>query len=353
MAVATRMHYLGERAHFSPRDVVDVPGFHYTHGLQTPTIHWPNASYAPIRIGASKVLTFGMLTGDAIVNCEYAVYDPQNVGDPRPFASNGSSAKHLALVLNRYEARAMLGKSEDSMEALAIALSQKESAEVVVIKQGPMGALVYEDGKFSRVPAYRTKRVWKIGSGDQFAANFAYAWMEEGRSASEAADRASRAAALYCESRTFPNIVDIDKAHLEPIRIGRYAEGFRATVYLAGPFFTLGQLWVIEQAKTALENTGLKVISPYHDVGHGCADDVVDLDLKYLRECDLVLAVGDGMDAGTIFEIGYARALGKPVIFYAENEVGEDRKMMEGSHCQMTDDFVSAIYWTVWEAVAL
>jgi nucleoside 2-deoxyribosyltransferase len=59
------------------------------------------------------------------------------------------------------------------------------------------------------------------------------------------------------------------------------------------------------------------------------------------------------MDAGTVFEVGYAKALGKPVIFYAENEVGEDIKMFEGTHCQMVKDFPTAIYKTVWEALAL
>ncbi|MCF5884434.1 nucleoside 2-deoxyribosyltransferase, partial [Aeromonas veronii] len=62
---------------------------------------------------------------------------------------------------------------------------------------------------------------------------------------------------------------------------------------------------------------------------------------------------GDGLDSGTIYEIGYARALNKPVIFYAENESVQDKKMIEGSNCYITDDYVSAIYHTVWEAIVL
>ncbi len=55
----------------------------------------------------------------------------------------------------------------------------------------------------------------------------------------------------------------------------------------------------------------------------------------------------------TIYEIGYARALNKPVVFYVENESAQDRKMMEGSDCLITDDYVSAIYQMTWAAVEL
>lgn len=98
---------------------------------------------------------------------------------------------------------------------------------------------------------------------------------------------------------------------------------------------------------------GLDVFSPYHDVGIGSAEDVVEKDLEGVRDCDALFAIGDGLDSGTIYEIGYARALNKPVVYYAENESDQDNKMMEGSGCRITDDYVSAIYQTVWEAMVL
>jgi hypothetical protein len=51
--------------------------------------------------------------------------------------------------------------------------------------------------------------------------------------------------------------------------------------------------------------------------------------------------------------VGYAHRDGKPVIVYAENEYGEDCKMMIGTGCFMRDNFVSAIYQTVWVAASL
>lgn len=326
--------------------------FFYIHGLSVPSILWPEKQ-PDLQVTAGKVLRFGMLEGTAVVDAEYAVFDPQNVIRPEAFAQNGSKAKHLALVLNRYEAVQLLGDVEQEPIKIAKRLAQKQGAEVVVLKMGPKGALVYHQDKHQWVPAYSTSRVWKIGSGDQFAANFAYAWMEERRPPVEAAERASRATAFYAQYRGYPSSAELDSFRPAPLRVSdAYKDGRVPTVYLAGPFFTLGQLWVIEQARNCLRDMGLNVFSPYHDVGHGPADRVVRQDVEGIHKSDVVLAIGDGLDSGTIFEVGYARARGIPVVFYAENESQEDLKMMEGTDCFLRDDFVSAIYQTVWAAVS-
>ncbi|MDS6625341.1 nucleoside 2-deoxyribosyltransferase [Klebsiella variicola] len=85
-------------------------------------------------------------------------------------------------------------------------------------------------------------------------------------------------------------------------------------------------------------------------VGHGPAEEVVEKDLDAIRQADIVFAIGDALDSGTIYEVGYARALGTPVVFYAENESEEDQKMMEGSGCILSKDYVTAIYKTLWVA---
>ena len=53
------------------------------------------------------------------------------------------------------------------------------------------------------------------------------------------------------------------------------------------------------------------------------------------------------------YEIGYARAWNKPVVVYCENEIADDKKMMQGSGCRLCNDFVSAVYETLWIACAL
>lgn len=158
-----------------------------------------------LQINAEKVLRFGMIDGTAVIEAKYAVFDPQNADGPESFKANGSKAEHLALVLNRHEAHQLVSDSRDlSPQELATALASQEGAEVVVIKMGPLGALVYDKGSISHVPAYRTKRVWKIGSGDTFAAHFALGWMDSGLSAHEAAANASIATAFYCENQGLP-----------------------------------------------------------------------------------------------------------------------------------------------------
>jgi nucleoside 2-deoxyribosyltransferase len=91
------------------------------------------------------------------------------------------------------------------------------------------------------------------------------------------------------------------------------------------------------------------VFSPFHDVGPGSAELVAPLDLAALDECDAVLAVLNGGDAGTIFEIGYATAKSIPIVALAQNMRPEDMKMPVGSGCLVVTDVVSAIYQTVWQ----
>ncbi|EKN3402644.1 nucleoside 2-deoxyribosyltransferase [Yersinia enterocolitica] len=347
---------LRERAYFENFDVCTVKTersvfFHYDQGLAEPKIYGiPDAPLPTHNISAENVLRYGMLEGTAVVDAEYAVYDPQNVSTPESFHANGSRAKHLALVLNRYEASTLCGGRRDLSAAdLAAELYRQGHAQVIIIKQGPAGALVCENGTISTVPAYETDKVFKIGSGDAFAAYFAHAWMIEKISAHEAANKASRATAYYCENNQFPSPQLLAAYHPAPvIPSENFLRGERPSVYLAGPFFSLAQLWLIEQARRNLTDMGLKVFSPYHDVGHGSADDVVEKDLDGIRNAGVVFAVGDGLDAGTLYEVGFARAMDIPVIFYSENESEEDKKMMSGSGCILCNDYVTAIYKTLW-----
>lgn len=334
--------------------VPELVTFYYHHGLASPRFRIPSTDYPQLTIKEEKVVRFGLIKGDAKVHSKYAVYDPQNSSKPGSFSSNGSHAEHLAVILNRYEAGLLSGQPEATPEVQAKVLAHQEKAEVVVIKMGPMGAVVYENGSIDTVSSYQTNNVWKIGSGDAFVAYFSFYWMEKRFPALQAADCASKATAYYCEKRGFPKQNQLHTYNPNPIQPSqRFKEGHKPLVYLAGPFFTLAQLWLIEQARENLIDMGLKVFSPYHDVGLGTADDVVQKDLDGINECDLMFAVGDGLDSGTIYEIGYACALNKPVIIYAENESEENMKMMEGSNCILCKDYVTAIYLTLWTASQL
>jgi nucleoside 2-deoxyribosyltransferase len=62
------------------------------------------------------------------------------------------------------------------------------------------------------------------------------------------------------------------------------------------------------------------------------------------------MALVDGLDPGTVFEIGFARSLGKPVVALAESTGEEPLKMISGSGCDVVSDFVTAMYRVAWNA---
>lgn len=341
--------------HVTETPAQTVARFWYLHDSAKPKIFdRPAQAEPPIVVNEAKVVRFGILDGDAVVEAEWAVYDPQNMGTAIPFGANGSKAKHLALVLNAYEAQAMANAFGKPLQECARLLAEQQGAEVVVIKMGPAGALVWADNQAHTVPAYRTTNVWKIGSGDCFVAHFALAWMNDGCTPLAAAERASRATAFYCERMSLPTREELEKFAPPPIEpSAAFLSGKKRQVYLAGPFFDLAQVWMVEEARRNLVESGLKVFSPFHDIGLGSAQQVVQQDLDAIKASDLVFAIVDGLDAGTLYEIGYARALGIPVIVFSERESEESLKMAEGSDCIVNRNYTTALYTTLWRAAEL
>lgn len=329
--------------------------FKYLHDLATPEISGvPDLPYSRFIVSEERVVRFGMLEGDAEVHAKWVVYDAQNASNPRPYRENGSTAGHLALVVNAREAVRMSGMPNSDPAQTAAVLAQQQMAEVVVIKMGPQGAFVWTAERSAQVPAFRTSHVWKIGSGDCFVAHFANAWMSEGRSPIEAAEIASNATAYYCDTQGLPTRDALANSKFEPVQISQaISAGASRMIYLAGPFFDLSQIWMVQLARTTLLDMGLRVFSPYHDIGIGSAESVVPKDLAGIRESDLVFAITDGLDAGTLYEIGYARAHNKPVVVYSERHSSESLKMMEGSGCTICSDYTSAIYSAMWEALRI
>lgn len=329
---------------FEPTASEQTISFEYVHSLAPPTL---TPSIQRIRrnpsfeVSADNVLRFGMMEGSAVVRAKRCVYDPQSPVDPEPFGANGSQAEALAIVANRSEIVALAGIS-DPLEA-AQNLCGKGAA-LVIVKSGPEGALVVTKDGETHVPAYRTERVWTVGSGDVFAAHIAARWAVHGDNPVRAADIASRAVAEYAESMALPSpsVASLLATDREPAKVqsGR--------VYLACPFFTLSQRWLVDEARRALQEFGLVVFSPVHDVGPGPAQTVAPADLAALDDCDAVFAILDGLDSGTVFEVGYARALKKPVYALAQAVSDEDLKMVAGSDCRVFDDFVTALHHTAW-----
>ncbi|NJL71560.1 MAG: carbohydrate kinase family protein [Candidatus Competibacteraceae bacterium] len=203
-AAADALRCFGVRVEAFPRAASII--FSYLHPLSNPHIEPPTVRIPQspaLRVTGEAVLRFGLLEGDAIVDADRAVFDPQTARRLASFRANGSRAGHLALVLNEGELRAVV--QDGDLHSAARKVMADEQAEVLVLKRGVRGALVLEgETDPCPVPAYRSSTVFKIGTGDVFSAWFAYLWAERGISAAEAADRASRAVAAYAQSRTLP-----------------------------------------------------------------------------------------------------------------------------------------------------
>ena len=250
------------------REGEQLVGFDYLHCLSDPIVtpHPPDIRRQPrLHVKAERTILFGMMECAATVEADVCVYDPQSPTRPGGFRKSGSKAKRLVFIANAHEIARLTHKSgsEAAQDVLA-----REKAEVVVVKRGMGGALVVDhQGKQWDVPAYATKRVFTIGSGDVFAAAFTLAWGIEGKPPDAAADYASRAVAAYVETTGLPmqSPSEAETQAREPVA------GNRQRVYLAGPFRDIGQRATVNEARRILRDLGVSVFSPVHDIGHGPA----------------------------------------------------------------------------------
>jgi nucleoside 2-deoxyribosyltransferase len=322
--------------------------FLYDYPLRKPVITpRPDLIIKPtvMSVRADHILYFGMLEGNAIVHGKKVVYDPQSPVKPIPFHKTKSTAGELAVVINIKEAIQIV-KSDD-LDKIKKYFFDKDKASVLVIKMGPKGAMVFlKNGEQQVIPVYKTAYVWPIGSGDVFASIFSYYWMEEGKSAFEAAHKASFSTAIYCNSRNYGFTYKKSGENIEALNIKDYPKG---KVYLAGPFFTYAQKWLINELRNSLLGLGMQVFSPWHDVGEGSVEEgVAQKDIDALKVCKIVFAVVDGFDSGTIFEIGYAIKQEIPVIAYVENETKASLTMLTGTNCHIEKDMTTALYKCLW-----
>lgn len=346
--------HLGYTLHASESDV-DI-WFNYRHPLGRPDI-WPSSiprhRHAEAVI-ADNVLVFGMLEGRPTTHAKRAVYDPQDGSSAQAYGDNGSTADDLAMVVSLSEGTALTGQTEP--EAVASALLSEPATSVAIVKCGPQGALVQTRSSAEWIRPFPTERVYKIGSGDVFSAAFAQAWLIWDQAAVEAAWFASRVAADYVDSgldRFTPELIGDMQAQARFAQMKAGSTAVRPIpekpVYLAGPFFTAAQQWAIDEARAALQDMGFKVFSPIHDVGEGLPDDVARKDLEGLDRSQVVLALIDGLDGGTLFEIGYAVARGIPVVAVGESVAPGDLTMLLGTGCHVTDDLTTGIYAACWK----
>ena len=327
---------LGIRATWEPRE--QPIRFTYSWPLAQPAL-WPVPEPRGFNASSSDVLQFAMVDGAPQVEASRLVIDVQGTRTADALALMLAHSERACIMLNAREASGIARRSdpEDAARSLHLALG----CEAIVVKLGARGALVFDGEAPAFVSAYPTDTVWPIGSGDVFSAGYAHAWFS-GASPVEAAEYGSLSAAEYCGTRVLPLVTQ------RPTGSGPGTVP-HGRVYLAGPFFDFSQRRLIEEVRAALFDLGGEVFSPLHDVGLG-GDEVAIEDLKGIDECSSVLALLDGMDAGTVFECGYARHADLPVVGVVTRGDTEGLKMLRGSLVEITSDLTTGVYRALWHA---
>jgi nucleoside deoxyribosyltransferase len=94
--------------------------------------------------------------------------------------------------------------------------------------------------------------------------------------------------------------------------------------YFASPFFSEEQIEREEALKGILRSFGFSVFSPKEafvlspDASQEERADVFQMNCETIKNSRAVFAITDGKDIGTIWEAGYAYALKKPIVYFAE-----------------------------------
>lgn len=330
-------------------DIPKSPEFHYDHPLKTPRIiPRPDVfgiNGQTISANGGNILAYGLLEASIVVNGKNVVYDPQSPVNPIPFSATKSSAEKLITIVNIKEAEKLAKKTK--LSDIKNFFFDSENCFALIIKMGAKGAFLFEskDSPLIKIPVFETNSVWPIGSGDVFSAYFAKEWFS-GISLKSSAINASKATAQYCNTKDLSLIKGLESFTFKSLVIDKIPSG---QIYLAGPFFTFSERWLVNEVWNTFKSFGLNVFSPFHDVGHGQAKDVVYKDLKGLDESEVVFAIIDGLDSGTLFEVGYAICQKKKVVAFVQNEGEESLKMLEGTNCIIENDFTTAIYKLYWE----
>lgn len=325
--------------------------FRYFTPLSAPIIDGRLSSLREsINVTGELALVFGMVEGgpsDLHVRSDKMVVDPQQPRDLTGLRVGDLEHNQLVIVANATETRALGGLS-DLLEA-AGRLRAETGADAVITKQAAVGVLVTTETHQERVGPFPTRSVWPVGTGDVFAAAFTWSWGKESATPIEAARFAGAATARWAASRDQEDpLTDASSG----VRFEELKPATGPQIYLAGPFFDLGQRWLVDLLAEAIRGLGAEVFSPWHEVGVG-GPEVAASDIEGLEHCNAVLALLDGADAGTMFEVGYATSRGTPVIGYAERQDTEGWKMLKGTGAEIHTDLSTAAYRAIWYGMGM
>jgi hypothetical protein len=319
--------------------------FQYDFALDEPSIFpsLPNISKTKNwKTKGDDVIAFGMLESDYEIECKRAVYDPQTSVKPRRFSEFGK-AEELVYIINRNEAYAI--SLNKDIEEIKTYFFKKEDAKAFIIKNGPHGATLYTKSEEINIPCYVTENVFKIGSGDIFTASFGYYWLSKNLSLKKSALLASKSTAIYCDKKAYIDCTENLKFEYKEFKANNLSE---KQVYLASPFFALSELILVDKIRNALLSFGVKVFSPFHDIGLGEAISIAKKDIEGIKNSDVIFAVLDNLDSGTLVETGFSMACDKTIIGYHRTCDENHLLMLKPGNFTTNNNLTTALYQTIW-----
>lgn len=130
-------------------------------------------------------------------------------------------------------------------------------------------------------------------------------------------------------------------------------------IYLASPFFTTEQLAVVEQIESTLRGLGHEVFSPREGTKLGetlgktmeerkaSAKEIYKRNVDAMTWADITVAVVDGSDAGTLWEMGWCSAKRTPIVSFTSKLKGLNIMLQECvvAHCVGIDQLDSLFSW--------
>jgi len=330
---------------FELKPCKDIITFKYSFPLDNPSI-FPNilniTKENSITVKGDNIIAFGMLEADYSISGEKVVYDPQTSIKPNKFSDFGE-AKELVYIVNKNEANSIAGS--DNIDLIKDYFFEKEKATAFIIKDGPFGATLYYEDKIIQIPSYITNNVFKIGSGDIFTTSFGYYWMHKKLSIEDSAKLASQSTALFCDIKAYVDVTTFANFDFKEFSSTSLKD---KQIYLASPFFALSELILIDKIRNAFLSFGIKVFSPFHDVGIGNRELIAKKDLEGIDNSDIIFCLLDNYDSGTLIESGYSLAKGKKIIGYHRTCEEEKLLMLKVSDIQYYNHLTTAIYKTIW-----
>jgi len=288
------------------------------------------------------VIAFGMVESEYGIECQRAVYDPQTSIKPKRFCEIGRT-EELVYIINRNEAYS-LASSKD-IEKIKMYFFKEENVKAFIIKDGPYGATLYTESEEFIIPCYVTENVFKIGSGDIFTGSFGFYWMSKKLSLKESAFLAAKSTALYCDKKAY---VDYTNDFKFPYQEFKATNLSNKQVYLASPFFALSELILVDKIRKALLSFGVKVFSPFHDIGLGEEEAIAKKDIEGINNSEVIFMVLDNLDSGTLIESGFSMASGKTIIGYHRTCDEKKLLMLKPGDFKTYNNLTTALYHTIW-----